>query len=279
MHAALGPSSIMQYQPLLLTETRTFLQRLVKDPVDYTSHIKRYVLSTIYFILFVNLSSRYAGGMILRVIYGYEVTTNDDELLKMAEDCVSVLSNEIASTASVWACDLVPFREHHTIVTINQLIRDHTSPSHSIVDAGFGIQEEGDCMESSNGSVRTNTLLLRSEAAGKLFLHEPSQPSHFAFIQSEGNAMPSFCRTLLTGAGNKDPCHLDIVWTSNSMFSASMDTVRFDSVQICSLNLYNFIDQHRLLAIHSSHGPSSRSLSSSSSRNRSCRRTTSLARF
>lgn len=77
----------------------------------------------------------YSGGMVLRVLYGYEVTKDDDALLKIAEDCLLALSNEIASTASVWACDLFPFRKLYGLQ-----VKDCTQHSSQFVTFHCGCQ-------------------------------------------------------------------------------------------------------------------------------------------
>ncbi|KAF5309844.1 hypothetical protein D9619_010522 [Psilocybe cf. subviscida] len=117
LHKALGAPTIPGYHPFLLTETRSFLHRLIVLPSSYTRHIRRY-----------------AGGLALSVIHGYEVvrdgTADDaldaaassssragndnsvpdagfnavgkpqpevDDMLALTEECVGILSNKVAS--------------------------------------------------------------------------------------------------------------------------------------------------------------------------------------
>ncbi|KZP11706.1 cytochrome P450 [Athelia psychrophila] len=91
MQKALGASSIREYQPLITTETASFLNRLLDDPTDY-----------------VNILRRYAGGLTLFVIYGHQVRSSNDVFLAMAENCVRLLSNRIANPGTLWAVDIVP---------------------------------------------------------------------------------------------------------------------------------------------------------------------------
>jgi hypothetical protein len=55
---------------------------------------------------------RYAGGLTLFVIYGHEVKSNDDTFLTMAEKCVWLLSNRIASSGGIWPVDICPFLKY-----------------------------------------------------------------------------------------------------------------------------------------------------------------------
>lgn len=54
---------------------------------------------------------RYAGSLTLLVVYGYRVTANDDPFLNLAEECVDILSNHIASGGGIWPVDIFPFCE------------------------------------------------------------------------------------------------------------------------------------------------------------------------
>lgn len=128
LHKALGAPTIPSYYPFLLTETRSFLRRLIVSPSSYSRHIRRY-----------------AGGLTLSVIYGYEVVRDGpaddvrdvatdpssksgassmvpdvgidgvpkpppevDDMLALAEECVGILSNRIASGGGIWAVDVFP---------------------------------------------------------------------------------------------------------------------------------------------------------------------------
>ena len=95
MHKAFGLPRIPDYYPLMKTATTTFLSHLVASPADYLAHVRRY-----------------GGSLTLDVVYGYEVTSNDDSFLTMAEDAVGVLANEIASAGGVWLVDLLPWLQH-----------------------------------------------------------------------------------------------------------------------------------------------------------------------
>jgi hypothetical protein len=67
------------------------LRRILSDPSDFFSHIRRY-----------------AGSLTLAVIYGYEPSQSNDQFIDMAEDCVDILANEVASGGGIWPVDVFP---------------------------------------------------------------------------------------------------------------------------------------------------------------------------
>ena len=54
---------------------------------------------------------RYTSGVTFLVLYGHQVASSDDELVKIAGEAAEVLSNKIAAGTKVWAVDIFPFRE------------------------------------------------------------------------------------------------------------------------------------------------------------------------
>jgi hypothetical protein len=92
---AFGAPAIPSYYPLLVTETHHFLRRLVADPTDFINYVRRY-----------------AGSLTLSVVYGYEVVSNEDKYLGLAEECVGLLANRIASGGGIWPVDVFPFLKH-----------------------------------------------------------------------------------------------------------------------------------------------------------------------
>lgn len=95
LHKAFGVPVIPSYHPLLQTETHSFLRRLIANPADHQKHVRRY-----------------AGGLTLSVVYGYEVKSNDDHFLELADECVGLLANRIASGGGIWPVDVFPFLKH-----------------------------------------------------------------------------------------------------------------------------------------------------------------------
>lgn len=68
----------------------------------------------LFFILFrpsdVDHVVRYAGGLTLLVVYGHHVKSTDDTFLQLADECISLLANRIASGGGIWPVDIFPSR-------------------------------------------------------------------------------------------------------------------------------------------------------------------------
>lgn len=174
MQRALGPTMISRYHSLLEMETPLFLKRVLEDPSDYTTPIKRY-----------------AGGVSLLVTYGYQVKSDDDAFLQLADHCVDLLANKIASGVGIWPVDIFPVLRH----------LPEWAPG-----AGF----------------LRKARVWRSKM--EEFVDRP-----YEFVKEsmrKGTALPSFCSTLIEGGEAKDAQgEFDLRWTANSMYSASIDTM------------------------------------------------------
>lgn len=116
MQQALGRGSIREYHPLIGIETRIFLRRLLDNPCDYTDAIKRFDLACLTWLHEIWFDARsyyrYAGGLILLLIYGYEVKSEGDKFLSMAEETIWLLSNRISPSADIWLVDVLPFLKY-----------------------------------------------------------------------------------------------------------------------------------------------------------------------
>ncbi|KAG6895872.1 hypothetical protein C0992_011872, partial [Termitomyces sp. T32_za158] len=171
MHKAFGPPVIASYYPLLRSETHGFLRRIVASPLNYVSHTRRY-----------------AGALTLKVVYGYEPLEYEDKFLSLAEECVDLLANKIASGGGIWPVDIFPALQH--------------LPTW-FPGAGFKIKAA------------------KWKARMEEFVDLP-----FEFVKDSvksGSFKPSFCSTLLEDGAMK-LSEFDLKWTANSMYSASMDT-------------------------------------------------------
>ncbi|KAG0694413.1 cytochrome P450 [Suillus ampliporus] len=182
MQKAFGPAVIPTYHALMQMETRPFLSRLVSSPLQFQDHIRRY-----------------AGGLTLSVVYGHQVKSNDDPFLILAEECVDILANRIASGGGIWPVDIFPALKH--------------------LPLWF-----------PGASFKRNAAIWKSKM--EEFVDRP-----YEFVKAEikkGTARPSFVSTLLkspspdssfdsTSTSDAQLDH-DIRWTANSMYSASIDT-------------------------------------------------------
>ncbi|KAF8965368.1 cytochrome P450 [Flammula alnicola] len=174
LHKAFGIPVIPSYHPLLLTNTRHFLQQLLAAPAAYPKHLRQY-----------------SGGLVLSVVYGYEVSNSNSSFLELGEECVNILSNRIASGGGIWPVDVFPALRHLPLW---------------MPGAGF----------------RRNAVKWKRKM--EEFVERP-----YEFVKSSmktGNYKPSFCSNLLEDPSNKDvdQFEFDLKWAANSMYSASLDT-------------------------------------------------------
>ncbi|KAJ7244392.1 cytochrome P450 [Mycena haematopus] len=187
MNQAFGVQAIPSYHPLMETETHSFIQRLIADPSNYIDHTRRY-----------------AGGLTLSVVYGYEAVGNNDKFLNLGEECVDILSNRIASGGGIHLIGRflpVACVRHHPDVyaTCSQHLPTWAPGSGFLIKAA------------------------KWKAKMEEFVDQP-----YNFVKASlkaGNYVPSFCSMLLE---DKEKCtpqfELDLKHTANSMYSASMDT-------------------------------------------------------
>ncbi|GBE84279.1 Multifunctional cytochrome P450 monooxygenase af510 [Sparassis crispa] len=178
MQQALGVSAVRTYQPLLEIETAALLKRLLADPQDYVGNVRRY-----------------AGGLTLLVMYGYRANSKDDQFLMLADTCVDLLSNHIASGGGIWLVDIFPFLKHLPLW---------------FPGAGF------------------KRKAIEWKAKMEEFVNRPYEL--LKQRMREGTAVPCFCSTLLEELQDRNDKAVDaqkdfdIRWTANSMYSASIDT-------------------------------------------------------
>ncbi|KAJ7202062.1 cytochrome P450 [Mycena pura] len=173
LNQAFGIPVIPSYHPLIESETHSFIRRLVADPSNYMAHTRRY-----------------AGGLTLSVVYGYEAAEHNDKFLNLGEECVDLLSNKIASGGGIWPVDIFPTLKH--------------LPTWAPGSA----------------------FLLKAKAWKARMDEFVDQPYNFvkASLKS-GDYVPSFCSMLLEEEKKRSPeFEFDLKYTANSMYSASMDT-------------------------------------------------------
>ncbi|KAJ7136875.1 cytochrome P450 [Mycena epipterygia] len=172
MQHTLGPRSIPAYHPMMRVETVSFIRDLVQAPNEYMDHIRRY-----------------AGGLMLSVLYGYKATTNDDKFLHLAGECVEFFANEVTSGSGVWPVDIFPILKY--------------VPSW-VPGAGF----------QRKAAHWKRTL--------RKLVEEPYAYTR-AHVQ-EGVNTPSFCGDALRDENQAKETETDIKWTAMSMYIGSADT-------------------------------------------------------
>lgn len=148
MTKALGPQAIPTYHPLLAIETQALLKRVMDEPKKFQEHTRRsvntisHVATVLHYVDTLN-GCRYAGGLTLLVVYGYRVTSPDDPMLNLAEECISILTNQIGEGLGLWLVDIFPFCEpssalHPLYVTDTRLL--HLSEILALVVPGRRVQ-------------------------------------------------------------------------------------------------------------------------------------------
>ncbi|KAI0826662.1 cytochrome P450 [Trametes gibbosa] len=182
MHHALAPAKMQTYHPLMTDETSKFLKTMLDSPENYVHNIKRFT-----------------GSQIMSIVYGYEVTKDDEPYLKTAEEILFVLSNHIMPVDNnVWLVDIFPWLKH------------------------IPLWFPGSGFKSKAGAWREKMEQCANEP--------------FEWVKERmrsGTATPCYCTGLLTegeqdayDAGMADPQHeRSIRWTANSFYIASVDTV------------------------------------------------------
>jgi len=124
-------------------------------------------------------------------VYGYEVVSDHDEFLVLAEECVDLLANRIASGGGIWPVDIFPVLKHIPLW---------------MPGSGF----------------KKNAIIWKKKM--EEFVDRP-----FDYVKTSmksGSYKPSFCSTLLEEENFKgmDNFEFDLKWAANSMYSASIDT-------------------------------------------------------
>ncbi|KDQ56874.1 hypothetical protein JAAARDRAFT_194819 [Jaapia argillacea MUCL 33604] len=173
MHEALHPIAIKTYQPLLEMESLPFLRRLLSKPSAYMDHIRRY-----------------SGTLTLNVIYGHQVTSDDDEFLTIAEECGDLFANHLTAGGGVWMVDVFPFLKH--------------------IPAWF-----------PGAGFKRKAVVWKAKF--EEFAEKP-----FASFKSKtetGDWPPCFCSTLWQREGQtvNPQMEFDLKWAANTMYSGSLD--------------------------------------------------------
>ncbi|KAK0199369.1 cytochrome P450 [Desarmillaria ectypa] len=169
----LGPRSIIAYHPMIRASTNIFLTELISSPSHYLKHTRKY-----------------AGGLTLAVVYGYQAHNADDRFLRQAEVCLEILANDITVGSGIWPVDLIPLLEY--------------LPSWM---PGAGFKKKAELWR---------TML-------KEFADDPFEEAKAAV--KTGTILPSFCSNLLSRDNSLDADdEEEVKYCANSMFAASADT-------------------------------------------------------
>ncbi|KIK62946.1 hypothetical protein GYMLUDRAFT_259717 [Collybiopsis luxurians FD-317 M1] len=191
------------------------------------------------FLAYIPLVRRYAGQLTLSVVYGYTIPTSytqvvHDKFLDMAEDCVSILSNKIASGGGIWLVDIFPILkkaprslEFIPLFSFLPKAREWKAKMVEFVEKPFE-WVKSEMQKGTHKPSFCSTLLDNSNEV---------VPS--AAANANGKANSDISAELLsswatsTSATSKPPpaataeyaqFEFDLKWTANSMYSASGDS-------------------------------------------------------
>ncbi|KAJ3834015.1 cytochrome P450 [Lentinula raphanica] len=239
---ALSKERIPAYQGLIERETAGFLTGLlsahsasstVSSPSEHTLPSR--------FLAYLPLIRRYAGQLTLSVIYGYTVPTSytqivHDEFLDMAEDCLDILSNRIASGGGIWLVDIFPWLkgapkafESLPLFSFLPKARAWKAKMVEFVEKPFewvktemrkGTHKPSFCstlLENSDAVVRSQAVVAKKQPRRNSDI-PPELLSSWASISSNS------VKTTSANAKEYAQFEFDLKWTANSMYSASGDT-------------------------------------------------------
>jgi hypothetical protein len=201
MHQTLGPRTLSKYLSGLEAETKIFIDSLVTDPDNYVPHIRRY-----------------AGGLALSIVYGYNADSNDDKYLKLAEECMQLLSNDMAGSG-FWPVDILPFLVYLPSWFPGGSFKTKAAEwklrMSEFIEKPYSYAKE--CMVSG--------LWLRYNLAHLIIA---------LCLQQAGTIHASFCATVFDDESSLSAeTERDLKWTANSMYAGSAETVRISRSKYC----------------------------------------------
>ncbi|PPQ86501.1 hypothetical protein CVT25_008245 [Psilocybe cyanescens] len=92
-HDLFNPSALLSYRPVQTEKIRDMLHRLLKNPEDFVNHYKT-----------VN------AAIIMRLVYGYDISPNDDYFVRLAESAIQKLAGSVFLGAAT--VNAFPFLRH-----------------------------------------------------------------------------------------------------------------------------------------------------------------------
>ncbi|KAG1781104.1 cytochrome P450 [Suillus placidus] len=207
---AFGPAVIPRYHGLMQMESRPFLSRLVGSPLHFQDHIRRQI--------------RYAGGLTLLVVYGHQVKSNDDPFLTLAEECVDILANRIASGGGIWPVDIFPFLKHIPLwfpgASFKRNAQIWKAKMEEFVDRPYEFVKN----EIKKGTAHpsfVSTLLEPPKLSSDTSFDSTDDDDEAPFTSNRNSCFSSDNTKVAKDTATDDH---DIRWTANSMYSASIDT-------------------------------------------------------
>ncbi|KAJ3994674.1 cytochrome P450 [Lentinula boryana] len=240
---ALSKERIPAYQGLIERETAGFLTGLLSahSSSASSSTVSLPSKSTLpsRFLAYIPLIRRYAGQLTLSVIYGYTVPTSytqnvHDKFLDMAEDCVDILSNRIASGGGIWLVDIFPWlkkapKSFESLPLFSFLPKSRAWKAKMIefVEKPFewvkAEMQKGTHVPSFCSTLLENPDAVFSSAETNRFTKRQSDISP-ELLSSWASVSSNVVKPTSSNAKGYAQFEFDLKWTANSMYSASGDT-------------------------------------------------------
>jgi hypothetical protein len=154
----LSKNKAVSYRPIQLRETGVLLQNLLSDDEKRDGFFRRYCIITSDYVLPWLISavpiSRFSTTVIMRVVYGHQITSEEDPYLDIAERVGHAISN-IGSPGST-PVDFFPIREFLQVYQIAEpaLI---SSLQSNIFQGGFPVHTMQVLHERTDLRLKTST--------------------------------------------------------------------------------------------------------------------------
>ncbi|PPQ77485.1 LOW QUALITY PROTEIN: hypothetical protein CVT25_011355 [Psilocybe cyanescens] len=105
-----NPSALLSYRPIQTEKIRDMLHCLLKNPEDFVNHYKTFYLQSLRPPPFKSLSFRVNAAIILRLVYGYDISPYNDYFVRLAESAVQKLAGSVFLGAAT--VNAFPFLRH-----------------------------------------------------------------------------------------------------------------------------------------------------------------------
>ncbi|KAF9061331.1 cytochrome P450 [Rhodocollybia butyracea] len=233
MGMAFSKDRIPAYHGLIERETAGFLTGLMSASSQSATPSEPSTIPA-RFLSYIPLIRRYAGQLTLSVVYGYTIPTSytqvvHDKFLDMAENCVDLLSNKIASGGGIWLVDILPslqkaprWLEFLPIFSFLPKSREWKAKMVEFVEKPFE-WVKSEMQKGTHKPSFCSTLLDNSDAvvpAADTKTGSDISPE----LLSKWAASPTSSTKPEHATADYAQFEFDLKWTANSMYAASGDT-------------------------------------------------------
>jgi hypothetical protein len=108
MQTGLNPRAVKRYEAVIAQERATLLLALLSNPERFVTHLRRSI-SALYNDRYPELTFyRTAGAVVLSVVYGWTVTSDDDYFVTIFHRAAQIFAQSTKSGR--WLVDFLPIR-------------------------------------------------------------------------------------------------------------------------------------------------------------------------